>query len=154
MAGTEERSVNQPQVESAEKPVAGPDAHGYFWGVGRRKTAVARVRVRPGEGRITINKRGVDEYFKWERDRMEALLPLKTAKVTGKFDVFVNARGGGVSGQASAVKLGLARALLKAQPDLNDKLREEALLSRDAREKERRKYGRRGARASFQFSKR
>ncbi len=126
----------------------------YVWGTGRRKSSVARVRVRPGEGEFIINKREVDVFFKVDKDRQAVRTPLKVTEATKSMDVFVNVSGGGTSGQAGAVVLGLARALAKANPDYEPKLREFNLLSRDPRKVERKKYGQRGARRRFQFSKR
>ena len=126
----------------------------YIWGLGRRKSAVARVRIRPGSGKFVINKRELDEYFKLAPDRAAARAPLAVTESDGRWDVFVNLQGGGTTGQAGAVKLGLARALVKAMPESESTLRDQGLLTRDARQVERKKYGRRGARRSFQFSKR
>ena len=126
----------------------------YVWGTGRRKTAVARVRIRPGSGKFLINKREVEDYFKSDRDRQVARSPLETAGLVTTFDVWANVSGGGPTGQADAVKLGLARALAKAVPEVTATLREKGLLTRDARIKERKKYGRRGARRGMQWAKR
>lgn len=133
-----------------EEPAKAP----FIWGTGRRKRAVARVRIRPGTGTFTINKREVDNYFVRETDRLAARAPLVTADALGEWDVFVNLHGGGMTGQAYAVLLGLARALVKAKPDMESALRGNGLLTRDARKVERKKPGRKGARKSFQFSKR
>ncbi|RME02413.1 MAG: 30S ribosomal protein S9 [Planctomycetota bacterium] len=127
---------------------------GYFWGVGRRKSAVARVRLKEGSGKIEINKREYTDYFRRERDRVEILKPLKDTKTLEKFDVFASVKGGGISGQAGAVALGIARSLLQADASLEDTLRKKGHLTRDSRIKERKKYGKKGARASFQYSKR
>ncbi|MFQ5414404.1 MAG: 30S ribosomal protein S9, partial [Phycisphaerae bacterium] len=126
----------------------------FIWGTGRRKTAVARVRIRRGDGKFIINKRSLDDYFRVDKDRLAARRPLAVAEVGKGYDVFVNVRGGGMTGQAGAVMLGLARALAKADDGLTPKLRENKLMTRDPRKVERKKYGRRGARRSFQFSKR
>jgi small subunit ribosomal protein S9 len=115
---------------------------------------VARVRIRPGSGKILINKREVDDYFKTDRDRQTVRSPLELTKLTSSYDVWVNVNGGGITGQADAVKLGLARALSKASPEAMGALREHNLLTRDARMKERKKPGQPGARKRFQFSKR
>ena len=125
-----------------------------IWGVGRRKTAVARVRLLPGKGKLLINKREVDDYFSQERDRQSARSPLVATDQLKAYDIFVNAKGGGPTGQAEAVKLGIARALRKADPSLEPTLREARLLTRDPRMVERKKYGQKGARKRFQFSKR
>ena len=126
----------------------------FVWGTGRRKRAVARVRIRPGDGGFLINKREVDAFFHLDKDRQAVCKPLKVTETGKLFDVFVNVHGGGVTGQAGAVMLGLARALLKTSTDYEPKLREFNLLSRDPRKVERKKYGQRGARRRFQFSKR
>jgi small subunit ribosomal protein S9 len=123
-------------------------------GTGRRKTSVARVRIRPGKGKISINKREIDEFFKIEQDRRAVLAPLEQCEVLGKVDVVILVHGGGTTGQAGACMQGIARALLKYDSDLNEKLREKNFLSRDARMKERKKPGLRGARRGTQFSKR
>ena len=126
----------------------------YIWGTGRRKTAVARVRMRRGTGRILINGRDADEYFPSERARFDIRAPLKAAKAINKFDIFANIGGGGIMAQAGALMLGIARALVKIDGELHQTLKDGGFLTRDSREKERKKYGRRGARAGFQFSKR
>jgi len=126
----------------------------YFWGTGRRKTSVARVRIKPGSGKLEINKRPLDKYFSEERDRQDIIAPLKATQTFGKVDVFVNVRGGGITGQAGAIVLGVARALKTANADFDDALRNGGYLTRDSRMVERKKYGRAGARRSFQFSKR
>jgi len=126
----------------------------YQWGTGRRKTAVARVRIRAGSGKFLVNDREVDEFFKGDRDRKAVRTPLTVTETGGSMDVFVNVQGGGISGQAGAVVLGLARALLKTNADYEPKLRAQNLLTRDARKVERKKYGQSGARRRFQFSKR
>jgi len=144
-------------AEAAPAPQRAPSEGGpktYIWGTGRRKRAVARVRIRPGSGKILVNKREVDEYFKGDRDRAAARSPLEVASAVTAYDVWVNVNGGGSTGQADAVKLGLARALAKAIPEAEHALREKGLLTRDARIVERKKYGKKGARKSFQFSKR
>lgn len=123
-------------------------------GTGRRKTSVARVRIRPGKGKITINKREIEEFFKIEQDRRAVLAPLEHCEVLGKVDVVILVHGGGTTGQAGACMQGIARALLKYDSDLHEKLREKNFLSRDARMKERKKPGLRGARRGTQFSKR
>ena len=133
---------------------ANKDPGGHIWGTGRRKSSVARVRIRPGSGKILINKREIEDYFKAERDLQAARSPLELTKLTSSYDVWVNVHGGGITGQADAVKLGLARALSKASPEAIGALRENNLLTRDARMKERKKPGQPGARKRFQFSKR
>jgi small subunit ribosomal protein S9 len=129
------------------------DAH-WHWGIGRRKTAVARVRIRPGTGKITINGRPYDEFFCVERDRSDVMSVLQKTSMTDSVDVFAKIEGGGITGQAGAMLLGLARALANYDPNLYGALREEHFLSRDSRKVERKKYGQAGARRRFQFSKR
>ena len=126
----------------------------YVWGTGRRKSSVARVRIKPGTGKFLVNKREYDKYFCLDKDRQAVTEPLRVAEVERSFDVFVNVSGGGFTGQSGAIVLGLSRALAKADPDTESKLREKNLLSRDPRRVERKKYGLRGARRSYQFSKR
>ena len=123
-------------------------------GTGRRKTSVARVRIRPGKGKITINKRELDEFFKIEQDRRAVLAPLEHCEVFGKVDVVILVHGGGTTGQAGACMQGIARALTRYDSDLDAKLREKTFLTRDARMKERKKCGLHGARRGTQFSKR
>ena len=125
------------------------------YGLGRRKAAVARVRLRPGSGTVVVNGRDVKEYFPSEHWVNAALAPLTTTEKQGHFDIFVNAKGGGLTGQAEAVALGVARALCKVDHEAHySALREAGQLTRDARVVERKKYGLRGARRAFQFSKR
>jgi small subunit ribosomal protein S9 len=126
----------------------------YIWGVGRRKTACARVRIAPGSGKIEINGRSLNDYFTAERDRKAIFGPLEVTSTGGKMDVFVNADGGGPAGQTGAIVLGLGRALAKYDNSLEGALRNAGFLTRDSRMKERKKYGQRGARRRFQFSKR
>ena len=126
----------------------------YTWGLGRRKTAVARVRIKSGPGAFIVNGKPVEEFFPVLEHCERAQLPLKSTETEGTFDVFVNVNGGGVHGQADAVRMGLARALKETNPGFEDVLRGGGLLTRDSRMKERKKYGRRGARRGFQFSKR
>lgn len=126
----------------------------YFWGTGRRKNAVARVRIRPGDGAVLINKRTIDDYLPRYFWKAQALEALKVAGIEGKVDVFVNASGGGLTGQAGAIRMGLARAILKLNPQARPALKKAGLLSRDSRMVERKKFGQKGARARYQFSKR
>lgn len=121
---------------------------------GRRKTAVAQVRLLPGTGKITVNKSAFVEYFPIEIDRMIAMRPLEITKTDGKYDIFVTVRGGGKSGQTGAVQLAIARALVSVDEEFRMKLREYGLLTRDPRMVERKKYGLKKARKRFQFSKR
>ncbi|NOY43364.1 MAG: 30S ribosomal protein S9 [Planctomycetes bacterium] len=123
-------------------------------GTGRRKTSVARVRIRAGSGKITINKRELDEFFCVEQDRNAAVSPLVHCEVRDQVDIVIRVHGGGTTGQAGACMQGIARALLKHDSDLTEKLREKSFLTRDARMKERKKPGLHGARRATQFSKR
>ncbi len=123
-------------------------------GTGRRKTAVARVRVRPGSGQIKINERGLEEYFLTDRDRADVFAPLVTSGREKSVDVVIKVHGGGIASQAGAIRLGIARALIRFDSETNDPLRQAGLLTRDGRMKERKKYGLRGARRGTQFSKR
>jgi small subunit ribosomal protein S9 len=123
-------------------------------GVGRRKSSVARVRLRPGQGQIVINKRAVEDYFPRLQQQLAVLAPLEQTGRRGEVDVIVRVHGGGFTGQADACKLGIARALKSYEAELEEVLRDAGLLTRDSREKERKKYGLRGARRGTQFSKR
>tara|TARA_R110002096_G_scaffold332034_2_gene526080 strand:+ start:61 stop:450 length:390 start_codon:yes stop_codon:yes gene_type:complete len=125
-----------------------------FSATGRRKTSTARVTLTPGSGSITINNRPFDEYFGTLTLQNRILHPFLVADAANQYDVTVNARGGGVTGQIGAIQLGIARALLKTNEELRDTLRESDLLTRDSRKKERKKPGQPGARKRFQFSKR
>ena len=122
--------------------------------VGRRKESVARVILRAGSGKVTINKREFEDYFKQKEHRDDVEQPLKITETLGAYDIIANTRGGGVSGQAEAVRLGIARALIEINPDFRSGLKTEGLLRRDPRMVERKKYGRPKARKRFQFSKR
>jgi small subunit ribosomal protein S9 len=168
--------ITNPNIATAAAPVAPPAPapaprplrkpgemkSGWYWGTGRRKTAVARVRLRPakeGEGKLQIQTgaesfKTVEEYFKEERDRNDAVAPLKVTSTLGKLDVVVRLSGGGYMGQAGAVVLGIARALRDYDPTLEEVLRDKGMLTRDSRDVERKKYGQAGARRRFQFSKR
>jgi small subunit ribosomal protein S9 len=125
-----------------------------YYGTGRRKSSVARVFLRPGDGQFVVNGRPFDKYFVTEAQRSDARQPLVSSETTGNFNVVASVSGGGVNGQAGAVKLGIARALLEFNVELRKKLKSEGFLSRDSRKKERKKYGQKGARKRFQFSKR
>ena len=122
--------------------------------VGRRKESVARVRIAPGTGNITINGRTMDEYFGRETSKMILVEPLKLVDQMGKLDIHVNAKGGGLSGQAGAIRHGISRALCELNPEFRPVLKKAGFMTRDARAVERKKYGRPGARKRFQFSKR
>jgi small subunit ribosomal protein S9 len=150
---------NTPAVEQVVQPAAvlaakGESKSGYWWGTGRRKSSVARVRIRPGDGKLLINKRQLDNYFTREQDRKFVLAPLRAVQADRLFDVFVNVRGGGTSGQSGAICLGVARALKNYNDTYLPALRDGGYLTRDSRMVERKKYGRSGARRRFQFSKR
>jgi len=151
-AAAVEETPAPPEAAPPAEAEAGPTE--YVWGIGRRKKAIARVRIRPGSGKILINKRELAHYFPSPRDQEAVNAPLAAAEMTGRYDVWANVRGGGPTGQADAVKLGLARALVQAEPHVDGTLREHGLLTRDARIKERKKYGRRGARRGLQWAKR
>ena len=138
----------------AEKPAATPDKGGFIWGTGRRKSSVARVRIRPGEGKLVINEKQVDKYFTQPQDCRAVLAPLKTLNIEKHFDIFIKVSGGGTTGQSGAAKLGIARALASYDPSLVSQLRDGGYLTRDGRMVERKKPGQRGARRKFQFSKR
>jgi small subunit ribosomal protein S9 len=125
-----------------------------YYGTGRRKSSIARIFLRPGSGSFQVNGRPFDNYFVTEAQRVSAKSPLVSTETGTTFDVVATVNGGGVNGQADAVKLGIARALLEFNVELRKKLKGEGLLSRDARGKERKKYGQKGARKRFQFSKR
>lgn len=122
--------------------------------VGRRKNAVARVFLRTGDGKVTINKREFENYFPLKDHREDVILPLKMTETLGKYDVYANTRGGGISGQAEAIRLGIARALVDINPEFRNSLKTLHLLRRDPRMVERKKYGQPKARKRFQFSKR
>jgi len=125
-----------------------------YAGTGRRKCAVARVTLKPGNGVILINRRPYEEYFPRDAWKHQVRQPLEATSLMGRYDVSVNVAGGGLSGQAGAVRHGIARALLEVNATLRPKLKSDGLLTRDPRAKERKKYGQKGARARFQFSKR
>jgi small subunit ribosomal protein S9 len=127
---------------------------GYWWGTGRRKSAVARVRIKPGSGKFTVNKKELKDYFNREQDRKAVIAPLKAVNAEQSFDVFINVKGGGTTGQAGASLLGVARALKNYDQHFVQALRDGGHLTRDPRMVERKKPGQRGARRRFQFSKR
>ncbi len=127
----------------------------FYYGTGRRKTATARVRLIPeGSGLAIVNRKPLDDYFDREVMKMMIMQPFELTETMGKFDLHVNVRGGGKAGQAGAIRHGISRALLKVDPELRSILKKSGFLTRDARMKERKKYGQKGARARFQFSKR
>ncbi len=130
------------------------DAPEECWGTGKRKNAIARVRLFPGDGNCTVNKKSLDEYFGREAVRMIARQPLILTKTETQFDVKANVRGGGNSAQAAAIRHGITRALIKANPDFRPLLKKEGYVTRDSREVERKKYGRHKARKRPQYSKR
>jgi small subunit ribosomal protein S9 len=150
------------QMKRAPRTAKPADRHGWWWGTGRRKTAVARVRMKPAEGdkaTVTIEApngkvKTIDQYFSEERDRRDAVVALTATGLMGRMHVIAKMHGGGFMGQAGALKLALARAVLDYDPALEDTLRDQNMLTRDAREVERKKYGQAGARRRFQFSKR
>jgi len=141
----------QPSRKPAKKD---PHKGGYWWGTGRRKSSVARVRIKPGKGKLLVNKRDFKDYFTREQDRKAVLAPLKAVDGEKSFDVFINVKGGGTTGQAGASLLGIARALKKYDEKYIQVLRDGGHLTRDPRMVERKKPGQRGARRRFQFSKR
>ena len=136
-------------MEEAVKPVSFP-----VHAVGKRKSAIARVWMKPGAGNVLINRRPLDEYFGRQTMRMVVKQPLELTGLMGRFDFLINVRGGGVSGQAGAIKHGISKALLLSDPALRSVLKKAGFLVRDSRIKERKKYGQPGARARFQYSKR
>ena len=138
---------------SADKPKGEPK-YGYWWGTGRRKSAVARVRIKPGGGKLLVNKKELGDYFSREQDRKAVLSPLQAVEAEKSFDIFVNVRGGGTTGQADATVLGIARALKNYNEGYIQVLRDGGHLTRDSRMVERKKPGQPGARKRFQFSKR
>ncbi len=125
-----------------------------YYGTGRRKSSIARVFLRPGSGDFQVNGRPFEQYFVTPAQRNMAKLPLASAEASSNFNVVANVSGGGVNGQAGALKLGIARALMEFNIELRKKLKAEGLISRDSRKKERKKYGQKGARKRFQYSKR
>ena len=133
-------------AQAAEIPV--------FYATGRRKTAIARVWLRAGNGDIQINRRALDHYFGRPTSKMVLRQPLEATENTGKYDIWVNVNGGGLQGQAEAIRHGITRALMKINSDYRPTLKAAGYVTRDPRKKERKKYGQRGARAKFQFSKR
>jgi small subunit ribosomal protein S9 len=125
-----------------------------FYGTGKRKTSIARVWLKPGAGAFTVNNKTLDDYFGRETSKMVARQSLELTENIGKFDIFVTVKGGGDSGQAGAIRHGITKALLATDPELRGNLKKAGFITRDSRVKERKKYGRKAARARFQFSKR
>ena len=125
-----------------------------FYGTGKRKTSIARVWLKPGAGAITVNNKTIDDYFGRETSKMVARQSLELTENIGKFDIFVTVKGGGDTGQAGAIRHGITKALLASDPELRGNLKKAGFITRDSRVKERKKYGRKAARARFQFSKR
>ena len=149
---TAKPTAKEPQPK--QKPAKYPDKGGYWWGTGRRKSSVARVRIKPGDGKLLINKKQLADYFTREQDRKAVLAPLQATEAEKSFDVFINVQGGGTSGQSGAALLGIARALKNYDENYLQALRDSGHLTRDSRMVERKKPGQRGARRRFQFSKR
>ena len=139
------------QVLAAPRHV---DARNPIWTVGRRKSSTARIRMFPGGGNFVINGKQLDDHFRLVKDQQAATAPMHLIDVRSKYDVWINVHGGGMTGQSGAIALGVSRALAILEPASEQALRDANLMSRDARVKERKKYGRRGARRGFQFSKR
>ena len=159
---TEAAPATSPVIATSHAPTTSPAVAApaenvkrtFVWGTGRRKSAVARVRIAPGTGKIDINGRTLNDYFTKEQDRKAIFGPLEVTNTGGKLDIIVNTDGGGQTGQSGAIVMGLARALMKYDAGLEVTLRNGSFLTRDSRMKERKKYGQRGARRRFQFSKR
>jgi small subunit ribosomal protein S9 len=141
-----EEATNTPEVSAAPGE--------QYYGTGRRKRSVARVFLRPGKGDFLVNGRAIDAYFPCERQRVQLRHPLQVVELADRFDVLVNVHGGGLMGQAEAARLGISRAIQLCNLELRGKLKKIGFLSRDSRSKERKKYGQKGARKRFQFSKR
>ena len=142
---TKPKVAPKPQTESKS---------GYWWGTGRRKSSVARVRIKPGSGKLVVNKKDLSDYFKRAQDQNAVVAPLKAVQAEKLFDVFINVKGGGTTGQSGASLLGIARALKRYDEGYLPALRDGGHLTRDPRMVERKKPGQRGARRRFQFSKR
>ena len=142
------------EPKQSQKPKKEPEKAGFFWGTGRRKTSVARVRIKPGDGKLLVNKRKLEEYFTTETHKNAVTAPLKAIDGLKNFDVYINVNGGGITGQAGAAVLGIARALKNYDEKLAVILRDGGYLTRDPRMVERKKPGQSGARKRYQFSKR
>lgn len=156
MAETSEQNTNGLNVSAAAAAVAKKKEPkgGYWWGTGRRKSSVARVRIKPGEGKLVINKHELGDYFTREQDQQAVVAPLEAVGAEKSFDIFINVRGGGTTGQSGAARLGVARALRNYDENMLQVLRDGGHLTRDSRMVERKKPGQKGARKKFQFSKR
>src|SRR6201999_1657494 len=154
MQSLDQLSQLKPAAPEAPKYVKKVDKQGRAYATGKRKDAVARVWIKPGSGKVTVNDRALEVYFARPVLRMILQQPLGIAKRTGQYDIIVSVAGGGLSGQAGAVRHGLAKALTHYEPDLRSVLKHEGFLTRDSRVVERKKYGKKKARRSFQFSKR
>ncbi len=150
VAVSEKKKAPKPAAPAAKVESKG----GYWWGTGRRKSSVARVRIKPGQGKLLINKKELGDYFARQQDQNAVVAPLQAVNAAKSFDVFINVKGGGTTGQSGAARLGIARALRNYDNSLVHTLREGGHLTRDARMVERKKPGQRGARRRFQFSKR
>lgn len=147
--------VEQPQSQATPARKKIPDKGGFIWGLGRRKSSVARVRIKPGSGKMLVNKRELDKYFARQQDRNMVVSPLKAVGEENSFDIFINVRGGGTTGQAGASMLGIARGLKNIDEEKYIMaLRDGGYLTRDSRMVERKKPGQKKARKAFQFSKR
>jgi len=149
---TEEEDIS---FEGQDAPEAPPvTVSGPIWATGRRKSSVARIRIRPGSGVILVNNRPYEEYFTAPHNREEIVAPFVVTGTAGRYDVLATVRGGGSTGQAGALKLGITRGLMSIDPRTEERLRAEHMTTRDSRKRERDKYGQRGARARYQYSKR
>jgi small subunit ribosomal protein S9 len=156
MTDTQTENLNV-ETGTGPKKTPGPTSEpkgGFWWGTGRRKSSVARVRIKPGGGKLLVNKKELKEYFVREQDRKAVMAPLYSVGASKSFDVFINVKGGGTTGQAGASLLGIARALRKYDANFVQALRDGGHLTRDPRMVERKKPGQSGARRRFQFSKR
>ena len=154
-----ETETNKPDANIIEQPKKAPkpaseSKGGYWWGTGRRKSSIARVRIKPGDGKMLVNKKSLSDYFPREQDRKAVIAPLKAVGAEKTFDVFINVKGGGITGQSGASLLGVARALRSYDDSFVPALRDGGYLTRDPRMVERKKPGQAGARRRFQFSKR
>ena len=154
MAKSTKEAVEKISEETKPQAKKGPDKGGFYWGVGRRKSSVARVRLKPGEGKLVVNNKDMSAYFKLDSYRKMVQAPLAAISPDKKFDVFINVNGGGTTGQCGAAMLGIARALRNYDETLAQALREGGFLTRDQRMVERKKPGQSGARKRYQFSKR